>query len=37
VEAVTPSDSRLRALLDATMAIGSELSLESFIAEVSLA
>jgi signal transduction histidine kinase len=31
VEAVTPSDNRLRALLDATMAIGSELSFESLL------
>src|ERR1700733_5018732 len=30
-EAVTPSDNRLRALLDATMAIGSELSFESLL------
>jgi signal transduction histidine kinase len=31
VDAVTPSESRLRALLDATMAIGSELSFESLL------
>jgi signal transduction histidine kinase len=31
VEAVTPSESRLRALLDAAMAISSELSLESLL------
>ncbi len=31
MDAVTPSESRLRALLDATMAIGSELSFESLL------